>query len=82
MRGIMEQIEIFQVLGIEPTKDERAIKNAYREKLAVTNPEDNPEGLRDCVPLLRRRVVLQNNRMRKQPLKSRTLHRQGFGWQK
>lgn len=42
----MEQIEIFQVLGIEPTKDERAIKDAYREKLAVTNPEDNPEGFK------------------------------------
>ena len=38
----MELVEIFQVLGIEQTKDERAIKNAYREKLAVTNPEDNP----------------------------------------
>lgn len=42
----MEVIEIFQVLGIEETKDERAIKNAYREKLAVTNPEDNPEGFK------------------------------------
>ncbi len=42
----MEKIEIFQVLGIEETKDERAIKNAYREKLAVTNPEDNPEGFK------------------------------------
>lgn len=42
----MDVIEIFQVLGIEQTKDERAIKNAYREKLAVTNPEDNPEGFK------------------------------------
>ena len=42
----MEQIEVFQILGIEPTKDERAIKNAYREKLNVTNPEDNPEGFK------------------------------------
>ena len=42
----MELVEIFQVLGIEQTKDERAIKNAYREKLAVTNPEDNPEGFK------------------------------------
>lgn len=42
----MELIEVFQILGIEPTKDERAIKNAYREKLAVTNPEDNPEGFK------------------------------------
>lgn len=42
----MEQMEIFQILGIEPTKDEKLIKNAYREKLAVTNPEDNPEGFK------------------------------------
>lgn len=42
----MQITEVFQVLGIELTKDERAIKNAYREKLAVTNPEDNPEGFK------------------------------------
>lgn len=42
----MNKIEVFQILGIEETKDERAIKNAYREKLAVTNPEDNPEGFK------------------------------------
>lgn len=43
---LMELKEAFQVLGIEQTKDERTIKNAYREKLAVTNPEDNPEGFK------------------------------------
>lgn len=42
----MEQIEIFQVLGIAPTKEEKSIKNAYREKLSVTNPEDDPEGFK------------------------------------
>ena len=42
----MDKIEIFQILGIEYTKDEHLIKNAYREKLAVTNPEDNPEGFK------------------------------------
>lgn len=42
----MNTTEIFQILGIEATKDERAIKNAYREKLTVTNPEDNPEGFK------------------------------------
>ena len=42
----MELLEIFQILGIEETKDEKAIKNAYRSKLAVTNPEDNPEGFK------------------------------------
>ncbi len=34
-------------MGIESTKDERIIKNAYRERLAVTNPEDDPEGFKE-----------------------------------
>ena len=42
----MSITEIFLILGIEPIKDERLIKNAYREKLAVTNPEDDPEGFK------------------------------------
>ncbi len=42
----MEIKEIFQVLGIDETKDEGTIKRAYREKLSVTNPEDNPEGFK------------------------------------
>ena len=42
----MDVVEIFYVLGIEPTKDERIIKNAYREKLVITNPEDDPEGFK------------------------------------
>ncbi|MBQ7920060.1 MAG: tetratricopeptide repeat protein [Lachnospiraceae bacterium] len=35
--------EIFHILGIALTKDETAIKNAYRERLKLTNPEDHPE---------------------------------------
>lgn len=42
----MDRIEIFQILGIEETKDEKQIKNAYRRKLSVTNPEDDPEGFK------------------------------------
>lgn len=42
----MEKTEIFSVLGITETEDEREIKAAYRERLAVTNPEDNPEGFK------------------------------------
>lgn len=40
----MNSTEIFQILGIEFTADEQVIRNAYREKLAVTNPEDDQEG--------------------------------------
>lgn len=42
----MNQTEAFLILGIDMTKDERMVKNAYREKLAVTNPEDDPEGFK------------------------------------
>lgn len=42
----VHRMEIFQILGIEETKDERQIRNAYREKLSVTNPEDDPEGFK------------------------------------
>lgn len=31
------------ILGIQPTKDKKAITAAYREKLRQTNPEDKPE---------------------------------------
>ena len=34
---------IWDVLEIEATKDEKKIRDAYREKLSVTNPEDKPE---------------------------------------
>lgn len=34
------------VLGIEPTKDKKAITAAYRQKLRLTNPEDDPEGFK------------------------------------
>lgn len=42
----MDRIEIFQILGIEETKDEKRIKSAYRGKLTVTNPEEDQEGFK------------------------------------
>lgn len=40
-------MEIWQVLGIEPTKDKTELKNVYREKLSKVNPEDDPEGFKE-----------------------------------
>jgi|GEM_PF-1898438 len=38
--------DIWEVLGIEYTKDKDAILAAYRSKLVSTNPEDDPEGFK------------------------------------
>lgn len=35
---------IWQLLGIEPTRDGAAIKRAYAQRLKDTRPEDDPEG--------------------------------------
>ncbi len=42
----MNTAMIFAILGIEETKDEEKIRNAYREKLSSHNPEDDPDGFR------------------------------------
>lgn len=38
---------IWKILGIEKTKDEEAIKTAYRSKLRYVNPEDDEEGFKE-----------------------------------
>lgn len=40
----MEQHLIWKVLGIEETKDEEVIRQAYREKLSGVNPEEDQAG--------------------------------------
>lgn len=42
----MDYITAFGILGIEGTCNEDTVKLAYRKKLAVNNPEDNPEGFK------------------------------------
>lgn len=42
----MDAQKIFEILEIPETKDEDAIKAAYRSKLVSVNPEDNPEGFK------------------------------------
>ncbi|SFR55793.1 tetratricopeptide repeat protein [Anaeromicropila populeti] len=43
----MENSRIWDILGLEKTKDQNRIKQAYREKLVQVNPEDNPEGFKE-----------------------------------
>ena len=40
-------VMIWKVLEIDKTKDEEAIKSAYREKLRYVNPEDDAEGFKE-----------------------------------
>lgn len=37
----------WDILGIEPTKEEERIKDAYRAKLPSVNPEDDEEGFKE-----------------------------------
>lgn len=48
LKGVnrMEKELIFHILEMDGLTDERAVKAAYRKKLKVTNPEDDPEGFR------------------------------------
>ena len=42
----MEKQLMFHILGIEETKDERVIRDAYRAVLRTVNPEDDPDGFK------------------------------------
>lgn len=44
--GIMKDIQAFNILGIDITKDEKVIKEAYVSLLALNHPEENPEGFK------------------------------------
>ena len=38
--------DFFNTLGIEATKEEKKIKEAYRARLHAVNPEDDPDGFK------------------------------------
>lgn len=42
----MEKQLMFHILGIEETKDEQVIRDAYRAVLRTVNPEDDPDGFK------------------------------------
>ena len=43
---VLDEKKVWKILGIEKTSDEEAIREAYREALLHTNPEDDPEGFK------------------------------------
>ena len=58
----MDEKQIWLVLETEPTKEEEQIKQAYRKKLARTNPEDDPEGFKRLREAMSRRCVWRRKR--------------------
>ncbi|MEG1325728.1 MAG: J domain-containing protein, partial [Janthinobacterium sp.] len=38
---------LWDILGTEPTGDERALKRAYAKRLKVTRPEDDPAAFQE-----------------------------------
>ena len=41
---LRNKMDIWKLLGTEPTKDKKTIKKAYRQQLPQYNPEDDQEG--------------------------------------
>ena len=45
--GIDNRRSLWDILGTEPTGDERAIKRVYAKRLKVTRPEDDPQAFQE-----------------------------------
>ena len=57
----MNKEQILEILELEALADEREIKNAYRTKLSVTNPEDDPEGFKALREAYETAIDILNN---------------------
>ena len=58
----MNELKIWEILGIEQTKDEQKIKAAYRKVLTSVNPEDNPEGFKQLRQAYEQAVVYASSK--------------------
>lgn len=58
----MKKERIFEILGIDETKEEKTLQDAYREKLRVYNPEDDPEGFKRLRAAYEEALVLARRR--------------------
>ena len=54
----MDEKKVWEILGIEKTADENIIKDAYRQALLHTNPEDDPEGFKKLREAYERAVYI------------------------
>ena len=61
---------IWNILGIEPTKDKKIIQQAYAEQLKIFHPEEKPEefkqlqeAYKSAIAYTKRQVVPVNNRL-------------------
>ncbi len=62
----METQMIFHILEIPETRDQQAIREAYRQKLIRTNPEDDPEGFMKLRTAYEEAVKLAEGEKRKE----------------
>ena len=58
----MNEKKVWEILGIEDTADEAAVREAYRQRLLHTNPEDDPEGFKMLREAYEKAVELLNRR--------------------
>ena len=58
-------MNIWEILGIEPTKDIKLIKKAFAEKTKEVHPEDNPEGFKMLYTAYRSALKYADDKVKK-----------------